>query len=631
MGTLKSENIPQELTARPQWVCWRPDKTPVDPKTGQNAKANDPTTWGDYEQAVKHYQAHQGNGVAGVGFEFSQADPYVGIDLDNCRNSETGELRYCAHVLLDYLASYSEASPSGTGIHAIAKAKWPRDAGHKKAMPCGMKVEVYDTRRYFTMTGAHLAGTPTTIEPRQTELEALHRELFAKPKATLRDPGASPVLSLSDQELIDKAHQATNRAKFGKLWRGDISDYGNDDSAADYALCLMLAFWTGKDRERMDRFFRRSGLMRPKWDRPTAKSTYGAITIDKAISNTSEVYTPGQKPPDSARHKVRGTEAPATNGPQRKHPTTLTTITAKDLGSKEFSPRRWVIPGLITEGFTILAGAPKAGKSWKALNLAVAVASGGMALGKIQVEQGEVLYLALEDSERRLKERLEKIIPFGELPEGLHIATAGDFHPLHKGGLEALEAWLREHQGTRLVVIDTLARVKPARRVNQDAYDHDTAVVSALQRLSMEHGVALVVVHHTRKRVTDDYLEEVSGTYGLTGAADCVAVLARKARGEMDATLKMTGRDIEEQELALKFDPQRGLWSLLGEASEYAKSPERQNILIALRESGPLTPGQLAKKLDKTPGAIRGLLLKMKEVGEVKPITGNKYEAGKKW
>jgi putative DNA primase/helicase len=79
MGALKSENIPQELTARPQWVCWRPDKTPVDPKTGQNAKANDPGTWGGC-QAVQHYQAHQGNGVAGVGFEFSQADPYVGID-----------------------------------------------------------------------------------------------------------------------------------------------------------------------------------------------------------------------------------------------------------------------------------------------------------------------------------------------------------------------------------------------------------------------------------------------------------------------------------------------------------------------------------------------------------------------
>jgi hypothetical protein len=628
MTALDLDKIPKELTARPQWVCWRPDKKPVDPKTGGNAKANDPATWGEFTQALKHHQAHQSNDVAGVGFEFSQADPYVGIDLDNCRNPETRELRYCAHVLLDYLASYSEASPSGTGIHAITKAKWPRDAGHKKAMPCGMKIEVYDALRYFTMTGAHLAGTPTTIEPRQAELEALHHELFAKPKVTPWDPGPSPALGLSDQELIDKAHQATNGEKFGKLWVGDISEYGNDDSAADYALCLMLAFWTSKDRERIDRLFQKSGLMRDKWNRPTAGSTYGAITIRKAISQTTETFNSGQRSQELQQGQDKRQADPTKQ--ERKAPT-FKTITARELAKLEFAPRKWAVPDLITEGLTILAGRPKTGKSWLALNLGVAVAGGGVALGKYQVEKGEVLFLALEDGPRRLKERLAKIVPFGELPGGLIFATVGDFPPLHKGGVEALDSWLKEHPGARLVVIDTLARVKPARKGNQDAYDHDTAIVAGLQRLSIEHQVALVVIHHTRKNIGDDFLEEVSGTFGLTGSADCVAVLARKGRGQMDGVLKLTGRDIEEKELALKFDPHLGLWSLLGEANKYAMSQERQDILLTLRKNGPQTPTQIAEKLDKTPGAIRGLLLKMKEVGEVKPIAGNKYEAGKKW
>jgi hypothetical protein len=296
MLTVNLKKIPPELKARPQWVCWRPDKTPVDPKTGENAKANDPATWGEYEQAVKHYQAHLGNGVAGLGFEFSQADPYAGLDLDECRDPKTGELRYCAGVLLDFLASYSEVSPSKTGAHAIVNAKWPQGAGNKKTLPCGMKVEVYDRLRYFTMTGHHLEGTPTTIEDRQAELTALHTEMFGQEKKAVQaSAGSNHTLNLSDQELIDTAHRAVNGEKFGKLWRGDISEYGDDDSAADFALCLMLAFWTGRDAEWMDRLFRRSGLMRDKWDRPTRGSTYGAITIDKAIANTTEVYSPGQQ------------------------------------------------------------------------------------------------------------------------------------------------------------------------------------------------------------------------------------------------------------------------------------------------------------------------------------------------
>jgi hypothetical protein len=153
----------------------------------------------------------------------------------------------------------------------------------------------------------------------------------------------------------------------------------------------------------------------------------------------------------------------------------------------------------------------------------------------------------LEHGPRRIQERLAKVVPSGDLPDGLHIATAGDFPPLHKGGLEALEAWLKEHPAARLLVLDTLARVKPGKKQNQESYEQDTAVVAALQKLSIDHGAALVVIHHTRKCESDDFLEEVSGTYGLTGAADCVAVLARKARGEMDGTLRLTGRDIEER------------------------------------------------------------------------------------
>lgn len=160
------DKIPPELKALHQWVGWsveeregKPTKVPKNPKTGGNAQADNPATWGTYNQALKHYESHRNKGIAGIGYMFSADDPYTGTDIDHCRDPETGQLKYCAQVLIEYLDSYSEASPSGTGIHIITKAKWPKNAGNSKTLPCGMKIEVFDRLRYFTMTGHHLEGT----------------------------------------------------------------------------------------------------------------------------------------------------------------------------------------------------------------------------------------------------------------------------------------------------------------------------------------------------------------------------------------------------------------------------------------------------------------------------------------
>jgi putative DNA primase/helicase len=154
------DKIPPELTAHSQWVCWsfeerkgKVTKVPKNPQTGGNAKSDAPDTWGTYAQALNHYEALKGNGIAGIGFMFSFYDRFTGVDIDHCRDPETGQLKYCAQVLIEYLDSYSEASPSGTGIHTITKARWPENAGNKKIMPCGMEIEVYDRLRYFTVTG----------------------------------------------------------------------------------------------------------------------------------------------------------------------------------------------------------------------------------------------------------------------------------------------------------------------------------------------------------------------------------------------------------------------------------------------------------------------------------------------
>jgi len=283
------KNIPQELKDRPNWVAYRPDKTPVNPKTGGNAKADDPATWGAFNQAVECYEARKGNGVAGIGYEFSANDPYAGVDLDKCRNPRTGEIEPWARAIIDRLKSYTEVSPSGCGVHILVAAKLP-PRGNRKG-----QIEMYDSGRYFTMTGHHLKGTPTTIEDRQDELTALHTEIFGQDKKEApKGPGPSPAYDLADSELIERARAARNGDKFDRLMSGDTSGHLSA-SEADLALCSILSFWT-QDHSQIDRIFRTSGLYRnpgreKKWDRATAGSTYGAKTIEKVLSQTTENNT----------------------------------------------------------------------------------------------------------------------------------------------------------------------------------------------------------------------------------------------------------------------------------------------------------------------------------------------------
>ena len=290
------------------------------------------------------------------------------------------------------------------------------------------------------------------------------------------------------------------------------------------------------------------------------------------------------------------------------------TVTAADLMASELPPVRWGVRGVLPEGVTLLAGKPKLGKSWLALGLCVAVAAGGVALGTRQVEQGDVLYLALEDNRRRLQKRLGKML-CGPAPKGLEIATA--WPKLDEGGVEALRAWLGEHPEARLVAVDTLAKIRQRTR-GQNVYQEDYAALEELLPLAAEHEVAIVVVHHTRKMAAADPLDEVSGSTGLTGGVDGVLVLKRD-RGKADAVLHVDGRDIEEPaEFALKWDAETAGWTIVGDAEEYRMSEERKEILCVLVEAGEfLGPGEVADVLGKPRNTIKQRLWHMAQDRQV--------------
>jgi hypothetical protein len=232
-----------------------------------------------------------------------------------------------------------------------------------------------------------------------------------------------------------------------------------------------------------------------------------------------------------------------------------------------------------------------------------------LALDKINVERGEVLYLALEDPPRRLQRRLELILRDEPAPDGLFIETV--WPRLLEGGCDLLDAWLDEHPDCRLVVVDVFAKVKGVVVGDVNRYEADYGAMASLKTIADAHGVAILVVHHTRKASADDYIDSVSGTQGLAGAADAVLVLSR-SRGSADAKLHVTGRDIEEAEYAMQFNTAAGCWSLLeGPAEEYEVSDSRRRILVHLRENGPRSPKQLSDELGLDHDAVRQTVSRM--------------------
>jgi hypothetical protein len=341
------------------------------------ASVTNPQTWASFEQCVHALPAALEQWEAdapsvyrggGLGFVLAATDPCTGIDLDHCRNPETGEIAPWARQIVNVLQSYTEVSPSGTGLHIFVRGRLS-DKGQKSG-----GIELYDQRRFLTVTGNHLPGTSTTVEARQDVVTWLYV--------------AMPIMAklLADSGRWEKLQQ---------LFTGDTSEYGNDDSSADLALCSLAAHG-GATAEQIDAVMRLSGLYREKWER----KDYQERTIGKAL----EVREPGTKT----------TPQPQTRG-------RVQVLSARELARQELPPIRYVVRGLVPEGLTLLAGDPKAGKSWAVLGMGLAVATGEHAFGYFGTERGDVLYFALEDSPQRLQERVDTLLKGWVAPDNLRL------------------------------------------------------------------------------------------------------------------------------------------------------------------------------------------------------------------
>jgi hypothetical protein len=233
------------------------------------------------------------------------------------------------------------------------------------------------------------------------------------------------------------------------------------------------------------------------------------------------------------------------------------------LDSVEFPPLRYAVPELLPEGFTLLAGSPKVGKSWLVLDMLLSVAGAGRALSSISVpESRPVLYLALEDGDRRMQERCRTILDDRFIPRNFHYVTDCTYP------LMTIRAWLERYDGA-VIVLDTLGKVMEDGKPGDNSYQRDYKMAGGFKSICADFpGVSILAVHHDRKATSDDFVQSVSGTNGIAGAADTIMILNR-ARNSDDGLLKVTGRDVLESEYALiRSGPS---WRLHGGTLESAR------------------------------------------------------------
>jgi hypothetical protein len=290
--------FPKELTSLKQWVCWRLEpnpkgskdsKIPYCPASGKRASSTDPKSWTTCEVALAAKERYL---YTGVGFVFVKGGGIIGVDIDHCIDANGKLNQVAADILAMLPPTYIEVSPSGSGLHIFLKGEMP--SGGCKNSKTG--VEMYAHSRYFTMTGKPFTGSVDSVAEGNGALQKIH-SAFIRPKqaeSKKRRKRKSKSAALTDEELLEKARSAGNGDNFNLLWEGKWQDLYNSQSEADMALCCNLAFWSAKNREQMDRLFRQSALLRPKWDeRHHANgATYGEETLDRAIEATESVYSP---------------------------------------------------------------------------------------------------------------------------------------------------------------------------------------------------------------------------------------------------------------------------------------------------------------------------------------------------
>lgn len=575
-------NIPPEMQARKQWVLWGVDadnsKAPrqiANPARG--AKANSPLTWGTFEGALMWYQIGD---AKGIGYVITPADGLVAIDFDHCIDTD-GRLLEPFATWKAALPGYWEASQSGRGLHGFVRGTLPAGCGNKRPInPRNAAdkrgVELYITERYIAMTGA-LWGpqTPLADAPNaQAGIDAILEQMHMRPEDSQTGAALPDVPDRPEAEIRAILQRAlAYDPDFAQLYHN--TDHSSDESRVDHALVCAAAravefqLSAGDLHKVLDDspwVQSKDAAHMHKWH---DRADYVARTIAEAWAASA------QKEAD----RLDGFAALAANLPAGG------VFTAAELDKLDLPPVQWAVPGLLPAGLSFLVAAPKMGKSWLALDLCLSVAAGGEWLGR-KVSQGPTLYLDLEDSANRAQTRMRTLLDgFTAAPETCTFRLLAPI--LGPELFKILDEWISANPGAKVVCIDTFQKVKPAAGKNETSYSADYRICAPLQSWAQQHNVCVLLVHHTNKnRGSADIFEGVNGSQGLMGSADAVLMLTKSGgRFAEEATLSVTGRDVDMEQYAARFDKTTCRWELLGTVDEQTRQGfENSPAVLTIKE-----------------------------------------------
>lgn len=583
-------NLPPELQQKGHFCLWRyesrpntpkPAKVPYDPRTGARASVADPSTFASFGETLQRLTP-QYNGIGVL-----VANGLGAIDLDDAIDANGNPTPEAADIIRR-MGCYTEVSPSSRGYRLLftVRPEFHFDSSLYYVNNQKLPIEVYlsgVTSKYVTVTGDAIKQCDLLDRTEQLQgvLDTYMRRPAPAPQPAPAISAGSPqdrqqVLQPEDLQLIASIRNSGSGERFEKLYAGDLSDYKNDHSSADLAFCNILAART-QDVAQIDRIVRNSGLFRSKWDEPRSGSTYGLVTIGKALASAPVPQQSAPVPQQAAQVASvdQAVPAAAQAAPATRHSQWGSPIPAQELMRMRLPPTKYYVEGLIPEGLTILASNPKCGKSLLCTDLGASICNGTEFLS-LATNPAGCLLLALEDSESRLQQRLTKILDGRPVPDELYLKTKAP--NMGNGLFEMLDDYLQQHPSIRVVIIDTLQMVRGAEGTPDTySYSHDYQDLAALKNYADSRHLALILIHHTRKASDPDVFSQISGTQGIAGAADTNIVLSRQ-RNKDEAILSITGRDVPEREISIQLDKESLRWMSLGDAEDRRRQREREDF-----------------------------------------------------
>ena len=602
-STVALNAIPDELKQRRQWVLWKKESRDGDSKdtkipyqvgqTGYRASSTNPNHWGTFEQAVAVFTKTET--YNGIGFVLS--DDFVGVDLDACLNEQGLPLPWAERWIDRLRSTYCEISPSGNGVKAWIRGTIPSSVATRT-------VELYGTKRFFTVTGRSIGST--VISEDQTLINDLFHyatSMLHQQKSLDEDKRRQGYVTAALKAELERVKTAPegmrndtlNRATFAIARYIESGRLDYEEVANAFVDAAMESGLSSAEARSTVAGALRAGMENPK----NIPERHAEVTAEKnSTESTQLVETPWWR---------QG-------------------VTLAELQQVEFPPLQWIVHHIMPEGVTLLAAKPKMKKSWLALNIALAVSLGGKALGRLEVMQGRVLYLDLEGNQRRIQHRVGEVLGIDVTwPEKFHVYTdwvQGD------DCLVRLEQWMMMHPDTKLVVVDLLSEVRPPVDPRQNSYQYDRAFLVELNRFAERYGIAVLVIHHTRKAKGDDVFDEVSGTLGINSAVATMWILSRTNEGTV--VLSLSGRDlIHDDPLALRWDAMTCSFIVDGTAAEASATAERRVVLDLMQDGQDWTPRQMAVDLGKTVNTVNQLLRRMVAEGVIEKVGFGKYRRGK--